>query len=270
MSLAPDPTPRTPPPFRRPPRPRTLVRPGEGSTTGVAIEAKVGSTVQVNVNGTLRVVQVSRDLSVAIGDVLLLHRSGGNWYASVKLYSAATSGEPPMQLPDMDPNVSPPQGSLTVLPVYASTYQTALAAWRADEQIIVQGIGTAAYGNQEGAAFYGDKPRSLAGATVTAARLETIFRTNGPSGSTGCTLWLVTESTRPAGAPTRTLSTAGPNTDLFEGPVSFTIPTAWAQSIVDGTAGGIGVADADGSPYCVFSGRGARSTAFSLVIDWRR
>jgi hypothetical protein len=48
------------------------------------------------------------------------------------------------------------------------------------------------------------------------------------------------------------------------------VPTAWAQSMVDGTAGGLAIYEADGSPYVILDGRGRYGSAFALTINWRR
>lgn len=238
--------------------------PSIGTMTGIAAGAKSGGLLQVHVNGTLRTVLAGRDVTYAAGDVVIIHRFGSLWAATSRLYTAAVS-EMPGILPDLDPNPSTVSGSLTVLPTFTGSYRD--GAWNS-RSLVRQGA-TGGYGNASGAIFYGDKPRSLSGATVTGATLETVFRLGGAYGPTGSTMWLVTESSRPAGAPTRTLSTAGPTTDVGD-MISFTIPTAWAQAIVDGTSGGLGFFDADGSPYLHFAGRDDRPTAFTLVIDWSR
>lgn len=239
--------------------------PTPGTFTGVATGAKSSGLLTVNINGILRTVQAARDVTFAAGDVVTVHRFGALWMATARLGTAAVSEMPPT-IGDLDPNPAVITGDLTILATSTGTYRS--SAWASFDHLR-QGI-YGGYGNAVGAAFYGDKARSLAGATVTSARLERIHRLQPPeSGTLASTLWLVTEDTRPAGAPTRTLSTAGPAIAVGDD-VSFTIPTSWAQQMVDGTAGGLAFYDADGSPFIQFAGRSTRPVAMTLVIDWSR
>lgn len=235
------------------------------TTTGVATAVKSGGFVDVNIDGVLRSVQIARDLVVAVGDVVVVHKFGSLWAASARLGTASLSDTPPTYA-DLDPNPSTVSGELVVAPVDTGTYQVG-SGWSADDA--VQQGAHGGYGLATGAAFFGSKPRSLTGATVTSARLERIHRLSSPAASTSSTMWLVTEATRPSGAPTRTSSAAGPST-VPNVSTSFTVPTAWAQAMVDGTAGGIGFYDADGSPWVKFAGRSALTPAFTLVIAWSR
>lgn len=236
-----------------------------GTFAGVATAAKSAGKIAVNVNGAIRAVQAARDLTVASGDVVVVHRFGSLWFATARLFEAGVTEQPPI-IAELDPNPPVITGVMAVLPVYTGTYKD--GAWMPDERFIRQGV-RGGNGNATGAAFYGTKPRSLVGATVTSARLERIRNLDGPNTPTASTLRLITEATRPAGAPTLTSTTAGPSTVPGDD-ISFTVPTAWAQEIVDGTAGGIGIYDADGVPFIQYGGRGIYPTAFTLVIDWSR
>jgi hypothetical protein len=237
-----------------------------GAQLVTATSTKSAGVCSANVSGIDTTVQVARDLTVAVGDVLLVHRVGSIWVASCRLGTAAPADQPADQ-DSPDPNPSTYTGTLTVLPTSTGTYRD--AAWVASTDDVIQGQ-RGGWGNATGAAFYGTKPTSLAGATVTAARLTGLVRTGGPFASTGSTLWLVTENGRPVGAPTLTSSTAGPALVINRPPDDFTVPTAWAQAMVDGTAGGLALSDADGSPWLQFAGRATLPSAFTLVIDWSR
>jgi len=81
---------------------------------------------------------------------------------------------------------------------------------------------------------------------------------------------LVTQATKPAGAPTRTSSTTGPHLAVGATNNAFVVPTSWAQAMVDGSAGGLGVYDSSGSPYMRFAGRSSWSAAWTLTIRWTR
>lgn len=238
-----------------------------GSTfTAVAVAAKSSGTVAVNINGAIRTINAARDLTIAAGDVLICHRFGSLWMACARIGTASLT-EAPAILADLDPNPATVTGSLTVLAESTGTYRG--GAWNTIGGLVRQGQRGGA-GNAVGAVFYGTKPRTLAGSTVTSARLESIHLLDGPAAGTASTMRLITESSRPAGTPTLGSSTAGPGIVPGELPISFTIPTSWAQAMVDGTSGGIGFYVAGGSPYLHYAGLETRPSSFTLVIDWSR
>lgn len=236
--------------------------------TAPALTTVTGSRCTVNINGTPTVVEVARGLTVAVDDVLLIHRAGAVWVASARLYAAAAAPPPPAPSPPA-PKPSIVTGTLIVAPVETRSHRT-VYGWRTDNRDIYHGQ-YAGWGIHTGCAFYGTKPLSLAGATVTGASIK--VRRPESSGSTydaaPTTIWLLSERTRPAGAPTRNESTAGPNIAAGR-TAEFTIPTSWAQAIVDGSRGGIGFYEADGTPYVIFAGQTRWSAAMTLTLDWQR
>lgn len=244
-----------------------MTRPGQVGTDALlvtATAAKTGSTVTAYVNGILTTIQVARDLTVAAGDVLAVQRIGALWFALGRAFTAAPAD--PFNPAGPSPAPAVAVGTTPFAPVETRSYR---GSWRTDNDYVYQGQ-YGGQGNHTGCAFYGNGPRSLAGATVTSARVQ-IHRRNG-GGMTApqsTTMRLVTEKTRPGGAPTLGASTAGPSL-AWGGATSFVIPTSWAQSIVDGTAGGLGFFVAGGSPYVIFSGRSDYGPAFTLSIAWRR
>lgn len=238
---------------------------GVGALTATATAAKTGSTVTCTVGGTEITVEVARDLTVAAGDILLVLRQGAAWWAVQRLYTAPpTPPEDNAVAPDPKPAVV--TGSLVVSPVETRSYR---GGWRTDTTDVRQGQ-YGGWGNHTGCAFYGAKPRSLAGSTVTAATIKVRRISGGVFAATGTTLRLVTQAYKPLGAPTLGSSTAGPALAVGKTDGSFDIPTAWAQAMVDATAGGLAVYDAGGSPYVVFAGRGDWSPAWTMTITWRR
>lgn len=234
-----------------------------GSATGAASSGLVTMTI----NGVDTVVQAARGVTYAAGDRVAVVRIGAVWVAVCLLGTAA-----PAALPDPNPVTPPPKpttvsGSKTFTPVETRSRQG--SKWRTDNDDVYQGQ-YGGNGNHTGCAFYGSGPRSLAGATVTSAYLK-VKRKNG-GGITAAqttTLRLVTEKTRPSGAPTLTSSTTGPSLK-WGASATFAIPTAWAQAMVDGTAGGLAIFDSDGSPYVILDGRGAYSASLSLTINYTR
>ncbi|MEV4384397.1 hypothetical protein AB0J68_01510 [Micromonospora sp. NPDC049580] len=231
-----------------------------------ATAAKSGSTVTAIVNGTETVVQVARDLTVAAGDVLLVERIGSQWFAVIRAFAAAA---PPVeeQVRPPDPKPAVVTGTLVVSPVETRSYRPSYG-WRTDNDDVYQGQ-YGGWGNHTGAVFYGSKPRSLSGATVTDAKIRVKRLSAGTYAAQSTTLRLVTQATRPGGAPSLGSSTSGPS--LAVGSTStFTIPDSWAQAMVNGTAGGLAIYDSGGSPYVRLAGRGSWSPAFTLTISWRR
>lgn len=234
-------------------------------THATATAAKVGSAVTAVVNGTTVTMECARDLTVAAGDVLIVGKVGSQWVALQRVYAAAPLAPPN----DAPPAPNPPAitGTLVVSPVETRSYRN--SAWRTDTTQVIQGQ-YGGGGNHTGVAFYGSAPRSLAGATVIAATIQVRRDTGGAFAAGGSTMRLVTQATRPAGAPTLTSSTAGPSLAVGTSQSAFAVPAAWAQSLVDGTAGGLGFFDAAASPYVRFAGIGDWSPAFSLTIYWSR
>lgn len=239
------------------------LKPGE-IRLGTATAAKTGSTVTAKVDGAVTTVQVARDLTVASGDVLFVARFGSQWVALQRMFPAA-----PAAIDDNDD--APPAitvGKTVIAPVETASYIS--TGWRTDNDSVRQG----AYGggaNNTGAVFYGMKPSSLAGATITKATIQVKRLPQGLLFATvGSTLRLMTESTKPSGAPTLTSSTTGPALGLSGIDNAFEIPVSWAQAMVDGTAGGIAFFDSDGSPFVVFAGRTAWGPAFAMTLEWTR
>jgi hypothetical protein len=230
----------------------------------VAQGAKAGSTVTATVNGTDTTVQVARDLTVAAGDPLMVTKIGAQWFAVGRLFAAAPAAPSNDTAPTPKPGTV--VGSLVVAPVETRSFRS--GAWRTDKTSVMQG--SYGSGNHTGCAFYGSAARSLAGATVTSATIAVRRLTGGFFAAQTTTMRLVTEATRPSGAPTLGSSTTGPSLAVGATTNAFTIPTSWAQSMVDGTAGGLGFFDADGSPYVIFAGLGDWSPAFTMTINWTR
>lgn len=237
----------------------------QGNIIAVAQGVKSGSTVSVLVNGVITTVQCARDLAPAAGDPLILSQFGALWVAVGRMYASAPTA--PNNENPPSPNQPTTSGSLVVAPVETRSYRN--GAWRTDNTQVYQGS-YGGGGNHTGVAFYGGAPRSLAGATVTRATIRVRRQAGGAFAAQSTTMRLVTQATRPGGAVTLGASTGGPQLAVNATSEGFTIPTSWAQSMVDGTAGGLGFFDASGSPYVVFSGNGSWSPAFTMTIYWTR
>lgn len=234
---------------------------------GYALGAASAGYVNVAVGGEVVSVMAHRDTTYAASDPVLLAKVGSQWLALGR-YGTAAPTQPDIDKPPA-PKPEVTTGTLVIAPVSTRSYRASYG-WRTDNSDVYQGQ-YGGWGNHTGCAFYGSKPQSLEGATVTSASIRVRRGRGGNFADQTTTLWLVTESTKPAtAAPTRTSSTTGPRLAVGETNNSFTIPTSWAQAMVDGTAGGLAIFDSSGSPYVVLNGKGTWSPAFTLTIRWTR
>lgn len=237
----------------------------------IATTDKASGLCTAKINGIETVIEVARDLTVVTGDALLVTKYGGRaqWVAIGRLGTAAPPIMPTDPAPTPpDPKPTTTRGSLVVAPVETRSYRS--GSWRTDTDDVYQGQ-YGGNGNHTGCAFYGTKPRSLSGAVVTSARIR-VRRPDigGANSAQATTMRLMTQRTRPAGAPTLGASTSGPSLRRGSTDDSFTIPDSWAQAMVDGSAGGLAFFESDGSPYVILAGRGRWSPAFTLTIYWQR
>lgn len=241
---------------------------GLGALYATATSTKSSGMCTAIVNGKQTTIHVARDLTVASGDVLVVIRIGSQWEAVSRHGTAAPTAPNNPDAPDPKPSVT--SGTLVVSPVETRSYRPSYG-WRMDNTDVYHGE-WGGWGNHTGCVFYGTKPRSLSGATVTDAKIR-VRRPSG-TGSTyaavGTTMRLLTNATRPSGAPTLGSSTSGPAIKAGETENAFDIPNSWAQAMVNGTAGGLAFFDASGSPYIIFAGRSRWSAAFTLTITWQR
>lgn len=233
---------------------------------GIATAAKSSGTVTVDVGGTVVTMQAPRDLTLASGDPVTYFRVGSRWFV-IQRYGTGTAASVPDNPTPPPPKPTTVTGSKTFTPVETRSRQG--SKWRTDNDDVYQGE-YGSNGVHVGCAFYGNGPRSLAGATVTSAKVKLRRRSAGGAASAQDTTFrLVTQKTRPSGAPTLTSSTDGPNL-AWGASTTFTIPTSWAQAMVDNTAGGLAIYESDGSPYVILDGRGRYSASFSLTINYSR
>lgn len=232
-----------------------------------AKSTKTSGMITADINGRVVAVICDREFTPAINDVILVDKIGSQWVAFGRTDTAAPTPPDGNEAP---PPVQPTSGSTTIAPVETRSYRNSFSVgWRFDDDDVYQGQ-YGGYGNHIGVAFYGSKPRALDGATVTGAKFRVRMHQIGSYPPQAATMWLVTQTVRPGGAPTLTSSTTGPRLAQGETFDGFAVPTAWAQAMVDGTAGGLGFYVATGNPYLRMAGRGRWSPAFTLTINWRR
>jgi hypothetical protein len=256
---------------------------GKGVLRGVAQTAASSGACLVSVGGITVTARVSTGLTVAVGNILLLARLGSLYYVTNVIPAAPTSTPatpPPADSTPVDTGDPPPApkpktttGTLTCVPVSTACYRD--GSWRSDGDPtnsfdLFQGrYGGSSYGRNTGVAFYGSKPHTLNGATCTKATVKIKRLSAGDYSARSATLRLVSQTTRPGGAPTLNESTSGPGLTIGAS-TTFTLPTSWGQALVDGTRGGIGITVSSDDPYIHLAGRGSWSAAFTLSLSWRR
>lgn len=236
---------------------------------GTAVTApSAAKTFSVLVNGTTITARAARDLTIAAGDMVAMIRLPLGQLLAIARYLAAAPAS------DTDSDTPPPpkpvvtSGTTTITPVETRSYRS--SGWRDDTDSIYQGQ-YGGWGNHTGCAFYGTKPRALKGVTVDSAYIRAKRLTGGDFGARGTTLRRITNKTRPSGAPTLVAGSAsGPNLAVGKSNTHIAIPASYAQSLVDGTAGGLALLDSSGDPYVRLAGRSDYSLSFTLTIKWHK
>ncbi|QTD96961.1 hypothetical protein [Streptomyces cyanogenus] len=257
---------------------------GTGTLRGTAVSTVSGNACLVMVGGIQVTARVATTLTVAVGNVLLLARLGSTYYVINVVPPAPTTtpttptpvdNTPPVDTGDKPPPPKPTTttGTLTCVPVATACYRD--GSWRSDGDPVnsfdlYQGrYGGSSYGRNTGVAFYGSKPHTLSGATCTKATVKIKRLSAGDYSARSATLRLVSQTTRPGGAPTLNESTSGPSLKIGDS-TTFTLPTSWGQALIDGTRGGIGISISSDDPYIHLAGRSSWSAAFTVTISWRR
>ena len=256
---------------------------GKGVLRGVAQTAASSGACLIKVGGISVTARVATSLTVAVGNIVLIVRLGSTYYVTNVVPAAPTStpatpAQPDNAQPDPGDVAPTPKpvtttGTLTCVPVATACYRD--GSWRSDGDPtnsfdLYQGrYGGSSYGRNTGVAFYGSKPHTLNGATCTKATLRVQRLSAGDFAARAATLRLVSQTTRPSGAPTLNESTGGPSLTIGSS-TTFTLPTSWGQALVDGSRGGIGINVGADSPYIHLAGRGSWSAAMTLTISWRR
>ncbi|MEU4168855.1 hypothetical protein AB0F46_18505 [Streptomyces sp. NPDC026665] len=256
---------------------------GKGMVRGTALTAPTSNACLVSVGGITVTARVAVGLTVAAGNIVLMARLGSLYYVVIVVPVAPTSTPatpPPADTAPPDTGDAPPApkptvrtGTLTCVPTSTACYRD--GSWRSDGDPtnsfdLYQGrYGGSSYGRNTGAAFYGSKPHTLSGATCTKATLKVKRLSAGDFASRSATLRLVSQTSRPSGAPTLNETTSGPSLKIGDS-TTFTLPTSWGQALIDGTRGGIAIAVSSDDPYIHLAGRGSWSAAMTLTLSWRR
>lgn len=217
--------------------------------------------------------RVLRHVTAVAGDTVAVVRDR---HTLVVIGAVGPASSPPAPPPDppnpeTDPDVDekPPTSTTTTVTLTPSTTGTARdGSWRPDTDSLYCGDWTGR-GINRGAAFY-PRARKLSG-TVIRARLNNVERrTGGIFSALTVPLALIRQSS-PAGTLTVDATRNGPTLAVGQTAQNVTIPTSWAQDLVDGNAGAIGISSgANASPYIALAGRSSRGNALTLTLTIRR
>jgi len=231
------------------------IRVGEVTTTAS------GGKCSVRVDDQTLRLHVLRGYTPTVGDEALVAVRGANGYVFGALGTAPPAPAPARDASDKPPPPEDPvYGADVFKPRQTGSYRG--GSWRGDTRDLYQGDWTGRGVNQ-GAAFYGNGPRGLRGATVRRVRVTLKRNSGGSYGAVRPTLRLIAEKAR-AGAPNYIDNTLGPLLKIGERQ-TFTLPDSWGAQLIAGTAGGVGIYVAGASPYVALEG-----SAMSLRIEWKK
>lgn len=236
----------------------------------VATAAKSSGVVTVKVGSQIVPANCPRDLTVAAGDPVLVVQAGSGWYVLQRYFTSATGNTDPTADNDPPPAPTIRKGQNTFRPVRTASWRDTFGGWRTDNDDVYQGEFDG-NGNHIGCWFYGNKPKSLSGATVTDAWISVRRKpAGGAAAAETTTLGHITEATKPSGQPTFGGGTTGPRLAWGQTDASFDISNAMAQGLVDGTWGGLGIHIAGSSPYMILQGLSSYGASGALTIKWQR
>lgn len=259
---------------------------GQGTLVARAASTVSSNACVISVYGLQVTARVLAAITINVGDTLMVIRHGSVYFVLGVITAAPVV--PPTPAPPSDSTPTPPSGdpaptpkptvttgTLTCSPVSTACYRD--GSWRTDigprdSTDLFQGrYSGSSFGRSTGVAFYGRKPRTISGSTVTKATVHLRrIKGSGVYGGRKPTFRLVSQSTRPGGAPTLNETASGPSLAVGDTVNSFAIPNSWAQAMVDGTRGGLAISIGSDDPYMQLAGRRTWSAAFVMVINWRR
>ena len=216
-------------------------------TGTVATAADSNGVMKVDLRGSQVEAIILSSVTVSVGDSVLLGRDGSAVYVVGRL------GVAPAPNPDEDTSPLPPRPSLatktvTFRPGYAGSYRG--GGWRTDTPDVVTGDWSSGFGPSQGRAFYGSGPSSLRKVvSVEWAQVVLRRKAGGVSGGQTLPLVLLTDKDRPAsGAGSVRATTSGPSLAVDQG-IVWALPGSWAEDLVSGAAGGLGIGTGSSSPY---------------------
>lgn len=228
-----------------------------------------GSTIPVTTSwGVLNVGWIGSYTPTAGDTVTLLWLGSTAVVLGIAGFITAPAPVPP---PVPSPVPSPPPVTTTGTNNFAASDSGTYRAGWLDNSISLGNVmqGDYGYGPNEGAWFYAGRIHStLAGVTVTSARIWLGRASGGVYAAQTVNLSRISNNTRPAGAPAYDSGHATSSISLAVGQTGwFPLPTTIAQALVD-SGGSLGVTSSN--PYVRLYGLTNSGAAGQLSMSWRR
>lgn len=192
------------------------------------------------------------------GDLVQLFENHGQLWVVAALGVGPVEHPPQGEVPSVPENLNLISGTEPVGPEWSGTWRG--GGWRRDTSHLIQGDG--GYGLSQGAAFYGEKLRTLG--TLTGGRVRCERLTFGYYSPQAPTMRLLAGGK--TGQYPAVLATApGPKLGSPGSVGTFDLPADWLPRLASGEAGGIGIGIDTKMPYMRLDGPG-----FTLTVDWER
>lgn len=196
----------------------------------------------------------------AAGDVVVLQRSGGLLVCTGIV--GGTVVVPPAPEPD-EPDTNPPPPpptSTTITLTPTATGSARAGSVRPDTDTLNQGDWTGR-GVQFGQAVY----KARRSGTCTRARLQ-VRRLNSGYFSPQTPTWCLLNGASLSGSPSiRGVPFTG-GALTIGATTTIALPNSWGQSLIDGSAGGLGIYVSGSSPYITLAGKNAGMMKLTLTI----
>ncbi len=241
-------------------------------SSGMTVTVDLGGETELTADGDLILptVQRLRSYSPVVDDVVMVVRSGGSLYCVGALNPTPPPPDPdpePAPKPDRPKPPPPPPKPVTRTrsfgPIYTGSFRS--GSWRGDTSDLYQGDWSGR-GENFGGAFYGNGPASLRGAAVRARVHMLRVRGAGVAAPRSPRMRLLAQR-GPGPAPTEIAAAWGPALGFGQATV-WTLPSGWAQALMNGQAGGIGVGS--GGEYLALAGKAGWAPAMVLEMTWRQ
>lgn len=250
-----------------------------GQASPAATRTFVGVvTVKADAEGVTKVRTRSQEVEAVsltsaatanVGESVLLLRSGAGLWVIGKIGQPPTPPPPDPDEDEPDEPEVPPRSTyetktVTFRPQYTGSYR---GGWRTDTTKVYTGDWTGR-GVNLGRAFYGSGPSGLKKVEQVEwaeVRLERVQ--GGVFASQTLPMVLIGQKTRPSGSGSVQRSTSGPSLAVGQS-ATWRMPQAWADDLVSGAAGGLGIGSGSSSPYIATNGKSDSASAWTLRIRY--
>lgn len=165
-------------------------------------------------------------------------------------------------------NVLPATSRATPFDVWAAGSRS----WRQDlgwdRATVVQGSPSAADGYHRGLYFYGDVIPDLAGRLATSLSITIVREAGGTAAAVPVYIAPHAHDAQPTGAPYFTADPIVVGTIAPGATLTFTLPTAWGQDLIDRKVKGFGHLYLGTEDYAVFTSPATVGGSGRLILGW--